>query len=192
VIGLTLLFNTSASADGPAPATTEPASIAPSSAPLVIPKGLWTFETYGSYASEPTGTREQIYSGTVGLGYYFINNNSLSLEFNGLQGAQPGGDVDGGALNLLLRTDLINEPGFSVLIDFGPGLMETDHRFPASGTDFNFFFKTGVGAQIHLSDRTDLLTGVRYLHISNARMDGPDRNPSINTIEGYLGLIFRL
>lgn len=158
--------------------------------PVATPKGLWTFETYGSYANQ-SSTREQLYSGTVGIGYYFLPDNSLTTEITGLQGTQPGPDVGAGAADLLLRTDMIHAPGWIGFIDFGPGVIESSHRIPPAGTDFNFFFKTGVGATVQLWGKTDLITGVRYLHISNAHLEGPQRNPSLNAVEGYLGLLVR-
>jgi hypothetical protein len=169
--------------------TTQPASV-PSDEALVIPKGLWTFETYGSFASQPKWTREQLYSGTVGVGYNFRSDDSLTLELTGLEGTQPGPNVGAGAFDLLLRTDLIHGPGWRGFVDFGPGVLEAGDRLPAGGTDFNFFFKTGAGAAVRLWDKADLLVGARYLHISNARIDGPNRNPSINAVEGYVGLLF--
>jgi len=175
-----------ASADTSAPPTT-----APSNADIVIPRGTRTFETYGSFATQPKGQRSQLYSGTVGVGYYFLKNNSLSLEVGGLEGTQPGPDVWASAYNFLIRTHLINQPGWTAFIDFGPGVMEGDHRLPEGGTDFNFFFKTGVGAEVHLTDKAYLLFGTRYMHISNARIEGAARNPSLNTIQGYMGVLFR-
>jgi len=170
--------------------TTQPAPV-PSDETLAIPTGRWTFESYGSFASQPKWTREQLYSGTVGVGYNFRPDDSLTLELSGLEGTQPGPNVGAGAFDLLLRSDLVHEPGWSGFVDFGPGVLEASDRLPAGGTDFNFFFKTGAGAAVHLWDKTDLLIGARYLHISNARIDGPNRNPSINAAEGYVGLLFR-
>ncbi|MGD0463164.1 MAG: acyloxyacyl hydrolase [Tepidisphaeraceae bacterium] len=177
------------------PDSNAPATSAPSGKPIAIANGLWTFETYGSYASQPKGTREQLYSGTIGVGYNFVFSkfsNSVTLEATGLQATQAGPDVGSGGGDLLLRTHLINEPGWTAFIDFGPGVLESSGRLPAAGTYFNFFFKTGAGAAVHLWDGTDLLVGARLLHISNARIDSAARNPSINTIEGYLGLLFKL
>jgi hypothetical protein len=171
--------------------TTFPSS-APSSQTDFFPRGVWTFETYGQFAAQPGGTREDLYSGTVGLGYYFIPHNSLSLEFIGMHGAEPDQNVTVLGGGLMLRTHLIEEQHWSLLIDFGPDLYESNHRIPPTGTDFNFSFQTGVGGTVHLWDNTNLLTGVRYLHISNARLDGPLRNPSLNAIEGYMGLLIKL
>jgi hypothetical protein len=169
--------------------TTLPTSAAVQSDPF--PQGLWTLETFGSYGNQPW-EREQLYSGTVGVSYYFWPNWCFGFEGNGLYGSQPGENVTSYGGNLLLRTHLIVEPNWSFFTDFSPGLLESNHRIPPGGTDFNFTIETGVGFTLNLWDRTDLLTGFRYLHLSNARQEGADQNPSLNAFEGYIGLLIRL
>jgi hypothetical protein len=158
----------------------------------IFSKGVWTFETYGSYAETPNGTRGQLYSGTIGIGYCFIPNNTLTSEFNGLYGAQPGQDIAAVGWDLLLRTRLIGGKDWNLFGDFGAGIYEASHRIPPTGTDFNLTFKSGLGDTVRLGGQTYLLSGVRYEHLSNARMDGAARNPSLNAIEGYVGLLFKL
>ncbi len=185
LMALTCAIST-ASADATAPATTAPSE--PAAAPVVVPKGTWTFETYGSFATQPR-VREQLYSGTFGIGYTFMPNNSLTAEITGMRGLQAGPDVVAGGFDLLLRNHFINQRTWSMFIDFGAGAMEADRRIPDGGTDYNYWFKTGLGGTIRLWDKTSLLTGVRYLHISNAHLEGPSRNPTLNATEGYLGLL---
>jgi hypothetical protein len=88
-----------------------------------------------------------------------------------------------------LRTRLIDQPKWSLFIDGGPGILEANRRIPDGGTDYNYWIKTGLGATLQLWDKTSLLGGVRFLHISNAHLEGPERNPSLNATEGYLGLL---
>ncbi len=114
------------------------------------------------------------------------------MEFKGLEGLQPERDVTSFGGNFILRTHLIVRQNWSIYADVLPGVLESSHRIPPSGTDFNFTIETGFGFTTHLWDRTDLLAGVRYLHLSNARLEGSDRNPSLNAIEGYVGLLFKL
>lgn len=159
--------------------------------PDPFPQGLWTLESFGSYGNQPW-MREQLYSGTVGLSYYFRPNWCIGLEGKGLCGLQPEQNVASFGGNLLLRTHLIAERNWSFFTDFAPGLLESSHRIPPSGTDFNFTIETGLGITAHLWDKTELLTGVRYLHLSNARLEGADRNPSLNAFEGYVGLLIKL
>jgi hypothetical protein len=49
-----------------------------------------------------------------------------------------------------------------------------------------------VGATYQLRDNLYLFGGARYFHLSNAALEGPERNPSINGIEGYFGVMLRL
>jgi hypothetical protein len=181
-----------ACADPSAPAdTTAPLPSTLAAQPNPFPQGLWTLETYGSYASQPW-MREQLYTGTLGLSYYFWPNWSIGMECKGLDGLQPEQDVVSFGGDFILRTHLIVEQNWSFFTDVAPGLLESSHRIPPSGTDFNFTIETGFGITAHLWDRTELLTGVRYLHLSNARQEGSDRNPSLNAFEGYVGLLIKL
>jgi hypothetical protein len=41
-------------------------------------------------------------------------------------------------------------------------------------------------------DKTDRLAGERYMHVSNARIEDAARNPSLNVIEGCLGILVKL
>ena len=70
-------------------------------------------------------------------------------------------------------------------------MMEANHRVPPTGTDFNFTIQTGLGATVNLWDNVELLSGIRYLHLSNAHQEGPNRNPSINAAAVYVGLMFK-
>jgi hypothetical protein len=156
-----------------------------------FPQGLRTIETYASYANQPW-SREQLYWATVGAHYYFWPNWSFGLEFKGLEGFQPQQNVTSYGADLMLRTHLIVRQNWSIYSDVAGGVLESSDRIPPTGTDFNFTIETGFGFTTHLWNRTDFLAGVRYLHLSNARQEGPDRNPSLNAVEGYVGLLFKL
>jgi hypothetical protein len=41
-----------------------------------------------------------------------------------------------------------------------------------------------------LRDGMYFMGGARYWHLSNAKMEGDLRNPSINGVEGYVGLMW--
>jgi hypothetical protein len=156
------------------------------------PKGLRLVTVYGGYAEQPTGEREQIYFTNVGLNYYFCDNWAFGIEATGMFVNQNEHDAAAGGANILLRTHLINYERFSLYGDFTAGILEADHAIPPGGTDFNFTVRTGVGGVYELTDRVGLMFGVRYMHLSNARQQGPARNPSLNAIEGYFGVLFRM
>ncbi|HZL35433.1 MAG TPA: acyloxyacyl hydrolase [Tepidisphaeraceae bacterium] len=142
------------------------------------------------YGHSFIGSQSQLESATVGVGYYFVDNISLSAEFSGFSVQQPVRDSIITSGDLLLRNHLYNRGPFSLFIDFGGGLTYATQRVPASGTNFNFELETGVGFTYRLRDNTYLLAGARYLHFSNADMEGQARNPSVNAFEGYVGVMF--
>jgi hypothetical protein len=159
---------------------------------VMFPRGLRLVTVDTGIAEQPTGLREQLVFSSVGLNYYFADNWAFGVEFTGLGGFQPQQDVAAGGGDILLRTHLWGNQWFSFYGDFTAGVLEADGRIPPSGTDFNFTVRTGVGAAIKIDRRTDFFLGLRYFHLSNARQHGPDRNPSLNAIEGYAGIMFRM
>jgi hypothetical protein len=156
-----------------------------------FPRGLRVVTLYGGYEQQPNGTRAQIGFCSVGLNYYFANNWAFGFEATGLGCSQPQDNIGAGGVDMILRTHLWNYRRFSFYGDFSPGILEANNRIPPSGTDFNFTIQSGVGAVYRLDEHTEIMFGVRDYHLSNARQDGPNRNPSLNGIQGYIGLMFR-
>src|SRR5436309_3218979 len=58
------------------------------------------------------------------------------------------------------------------------------------GTGFDFMPRAGVGFTRRLTDDMRLEAGLRWHHISNARIHGEARNPSRDAPMFYVGLIF--
>jgi hypothetical protein len=156
------------------------------------PRGLRLVTIYGGFAEQPTGEREQLSFCNVGLNYYFWDNWAFGIEGTGMFVNQDVQDASAGGADILLRTHLLNYERFSFYGDFTAGILEADHPIPPGGTDFNFTIRTGVGGVYELSPRVGVMFGLRYLHLSNARQEGPARNPSLNAIEGYAGFLFRM
>jgi hypothetical protein len=156
------------------------------------PRGLRVVTVYGGYATQPAGEREQLGFCNVGLNYYFWDNWAFGFEASGVGVSQDENNAAAGGVDIILRTHLWNYERYSLYGDFSAGVLEADHRIPPGGTDFNFTIRTGLGSAYRLTESTSLMFGVRYLHLSNARQEGPSRNPSLNAIEGYVGLMFRM
>jgi hypothetical protein len=186
-----LMWTAAAGAENLIP-TTVLSSADDSASTLTFPRGLRLVTLYGGVMEQPTGLREQLSFCTAGLNYYFADNWAFGVEFTGVGAAQPQDDIAAGGGDILLRTHLWNYERLSIYGDVAVGVLEADDRIPPSGTDFNFTLQSGVGAAIQLCRRTDFFFGIRYYHLSNARQHGPDRNPSLNALEGYAGLMFRM
>ena len=117
---------------------------------------------------------------------------SLGLELVGYGISQPGPEAVAGGPQIVFRHHLVNTRDTSFFLDLTAAFAEASERVPAEGTRFNFIEEFGMGVTRDLPGNAHLLLGVRYYHLSNASLEGHDRNPSNNGIVGYVGLLFTL
>ena len=166
------------------------ASVAAENRPSAFPKGTLSLQTYSTYAGG-IDAKEIFYSGALGGSYYVFDNLSLGLEASGYQVTQsPGRNSSMAGLSGVVRHHFLDLDRFTVFADvtFGPVL--ASDRVPSGGTYFNFATRAGLGATYLLHDHFYLLGGIRYFHLSNARIEGIQRNPSVNGLEGFLGVMW--
>ena len=167
------------------------ASAARAEDPGNFPRGTRVADAYGSYVGSFTGERARIGGGTIGAGYYFLDNVGLNLELSGFHNSQHGPDANITDLEVLLRNHVFHSGRFSLFLDVGLGISYADNKTPYYGTYLNYTPQAGVGATFQLWDNVHLLGGARWWHLSNAATEGPDRNPSINGTQAYLGLMVK-
>jgi hypothetical protein len=122
----------------------------------------------------------------VGLSYFIADNLSLDLELNGVYYGLDGKNSAGANANLLFRWHFVAEPNWSIYFDGGAGLMGTSDEVPAKGTNFNFTPQAGVGLSLEIAPDVRLMSGVRWLHVSNANLF--DNNPGMDNVLLYLGV----
>ncbi|MAE64891.1 MAG: hypothetical protein CMJ18_11535 [Phycisphaeraceae bacterium] len=133
-----------------------------------------------------------LYDGRVAFGYYFLDNVAINAELTGGYAKvydDSRQDAGFGDLEVLFRWHFAGEPGWSLYFDGGAGIMQSTLSIPDEGTHFNFVLSAGLGATIDLNDRLKLMGGARYVHMSNARMRGSNRNPGWDGMMLYLGLM---
>ena len=157
-----------------------------------FPAGTVTLTSVGSYGHSFDSHRVMLGTFNVGAGYYIFNNFGLNFEAGYQRHDQSGPNADVVMLDLLLRHHLFHWQRFSFFIDFGVGVSYANERTPPHGTYFNFMEEAGLGTTVQLKDNLHLLTGVRFFHMSNARIDGPEHNPSLNAWQVYGGIMFKL
>ncbi len=119
-------------------------------------------EMYTIDASTPDVSPRQTYSATGGGG-------SIGVTWHFLEGR-------------------IGDRDWSIFADAGVGLLWTGDDVPPGGTRLNFTPRAGVGGTLGLDDRTRLMLGLRWFHISNAQT-GSD-NPGIDALQVVAGLSF--
>lgn len=106
------------------------------------------------------------------------------------QSARP--NTFGGGFDVLTRWHFLEHGPLTLYADGGAGMLFTTREVPRGGTHVNFTPQIGLGATWQLNDQTYLFGGARYWHLSNAGMDGRQRNPSIDgSVMAYFGVGWR-
>jgi opacity protein-like surface antigen len=147
----------------------------------------WTAQSYVALA----GARDEwLPSLNVGVGYNPLPQLSLNVEVAAYGVFQDGENAGAGEARLMLRHHFFVKERWTAFADVGFGAFEASERVPEGGTRFNFVFRSGLGVSYELRDGMYLMGGARYWHLSNAKMEGDLRNPSINGVEGYVGLMW--
>lgn len=123
---------------------------------------------------------------------YFL---ARDVEF-GAEGAlwnfnQPGDNAFGVSAVMIFRWHFYNEGKWSFYADAGIGLLGASNSVPDGGTSFDFMPRIGAGLTRQITeDGTRLEVGVRWHHVSNARIFGDSNNPARDAPMLYAGLIF--
>jgi hypothetical protein len=155
-------------------------------------KGTWNFSLTGSYVQPIRFSRDKFTNVNVSAGYYFWNNNSINLELQGYYDDRPDGAEAAllGGIGLLFRTHLYTRDRWTIFMDGGGSVTYADHEVPQFGTNFNFTGKFGFGAGYEIQDRTYLMAGARYFHLSNGQIRGRDDNPSYDGVQFWTGVMW--
>jgi hypothetical protein len=166
-------------------------------------------------SEEPSNARSVVFGGLAGQRFYtnshgfsefagafadvgkFISRKlELGLDLHPLMVIrQPNGHplgtgretVPAAALDVVLRWFPGPTPlGARWYLEVADGPFWSWHRVPAGGTRFNFLTQAGTGLLFPAGKGWTVLTGYRWVHISNANLG--DRNPAWNYHALVLGL----
>jgi hypothetical protein len=153
-------------------------------------KGTWDLEITGGYITPIRFSDDKFTEATAGVGYYLVDNLSLTAELQGYYADQPDKDALVAGAGLLLRWHVLVIDRFSLFIDGGGSVTYASREVPEFGTHFNFTGKGGLGMTYQLRDDLHLIAGVRYFHLSNGNLHGRDQNPSYDGIQFYAGIMW--
>ena len=155
-------------------------------------KGTWTFQTYGGYLNDLGPYDVEAGFASAGVGYYLIDGISLSAEVSGYGISQPVENAAAVAPGIVFRHHLFDNGNSTFFVDVAAAPFAANERVPDEGTRFNFATQAGIGITQRLGGDSHLMFGARFFHLSNANLEGDDRNPSLNGLSLYAGLMFKL
>jgi hypothetical protein len=152
----------------------------------------WTAELLGTALDDVNGRHVVMGGVTGGVGYYIFDNLAINLDVTGYGYNEGHSDGAAAGITLGLRHQLFTLYRNRVFVDVSGGEIEASNNLPMGGTHLNDTLEVGLGVARPIAENVDLMVGVRYFHLSNARSEGAERNPSINAVQGVVGLIWRL
>lgn len=119
--------------------------------------------------------------------HFLVDRFSLvfDLELSGLvqQDAPTAAIVGGG---MLLRWHFLAGEDWTVFADAGCGINYASTDVPPGTNRIKFSPQAGVGATLAIDDPVRLIGGIRWYHLSNARVG--DTNDGFDAVMGYLGV----
>ncbi|MBL8963323.1 MAG: acyloxyacyl hydrolase [Phycisphaeraceae bacterium] len=169
-----------------------PSDAEPSPAPPLLAYGAegsqWVTFGYGA-ADNFENAVDQYVSFTWST--FLAKDVELGLEAGVWYFNQPGDNEAGLSGSLIFRWHFYTAETWTAYLAAGIGVLGATGNVPDTGTSFGLLPRAGVGVTKQLTDdglRLDV--GIRWHHISNARIHGDDDNPSRDGAMLYAGLIF--
>ncbi|MFG0282907.1 MAG: acyloxyacyl hydrolase [Phycisphaerales bacterium JB039] len=173
--------------DAPEPAGLPLAMLGESPRSFGAPDSVWGAAGLG-YADDLSESVDSYLWATYS--WFMVQDVELALEGGLWNHDQPGDDAASLSLSTIVRWHFVNAGGWTVFADAGIGVLVSTDVVPEGGTGLNFLPRLGAGVTRDLGGRARLLAGVRWHHISNARIHGDIRNPSRDAAMLYVGVIF--
>jgi len=184
----------------PAVAAEAQGSTLPESVKLFGDAGYTSLTLAGNFGSD---LESDFQAGvTIGWSTFVAPKLEMGVElggwyFNLSTGTSGQESTGGGTVNFVGRwhfwmPDSPADRSWSVFAEARFGLAGTFDDVPFDGTSFNFTPAAGVGYTRDIGDGVRLITGVRWFHMSNARLTGNSNNPGLDSLMGYVGVMIPL
>ena len=136
-------------------------------------RGTRKWQIYPSFAGGDRG-KGNLYALHFGYGKFLWDQFSFNVDVFGTY-IRSGIDDNGVGLglDLICRKHFLmkNDDTYSVYLDLGGGLEIQSTEF-AGTRNFNFRVLAGGGGTVRVTENVRLMGGLRYLHISDAGIDG--------------------
>jgi Lipid A 3-O-deacylase (PagL) len=127
----------------------------------------------------------------VGFSQFLVDDVEFQVELNAWYFDQSGKDAVGINPAMLFRWHFIDTGKWTVYGDIGIGVLFASSPVPSGGTQFDLMPKIGMGVTYQITDSgVRLQAGVRWHHVSNARIEGDERNPARDAAMIYGAVVF--
>ncbi len=158
---------------------------------------LHRFARGARYFSATAGTSRdssigRIYLTQMSIDHYIFDDFALrtGINFGYADADRTSGGVQGGP-ELGLRWHFWSGDRLTTYIDGSVATVAHQHPLTERSLQFNFDLQAGLGATFQLTEDAHLKGGVRWHHLSNARVRGKSRNLGYDAPKVYLGVLWR-
>ena len=170
----------------------------PETAPdsVVVPADYGRTDSWWWSASTGVGIDllrdSESYTLSLGASYFLVDDFSLDVQGSLHFLDQERDDATAASTALLFRQHWwLDEEKTTFFLDVGVGLLAATADIPEEGAAFGLTPQAGVGLSFPLDEgRSRLILGVKWHHISTARLNGSDNNEGRDALMGYIGLTF--
>jgi len=179
-----------ASTESAAPSSTAPAPDMPGHPGRYGDAGTMWWTVGGGIASNFDTADD--YNLHVAWSWFIVDRLEWGLEGGGWYFDQSGSNEWGLSTHMLFRWHfwMSDDRKWSLFADAGIGLLAATGDVPVGGTSFDFMPRVGAGFTREIAPDVRLEAGLRWHHISNARINGDNNNPSRDGILFYTGVVF--
>ncbi|KAA0216962.1 MAG: acyloxyacyl hydrolase [Leptolyngbya sp. PLA3] len=196
LLGITLMVLATSTAWGlDAPTLTQPDLALQTEEPVAQPFGVkgQTRLTIGTGVAFEVEDDDDSTDFNINVAWsrFLVDDIEMRLELGGWYFDQESDGAWGINPNFVLRWHLINKERWTFFADAGIGVLFSTDDVPPGGTSANFTPRAGAGITHKIGARGQRAElGVRWHHISNARLTGDSDNPDRDGVMVYAGISF--
>ena len=173
-----------------APARAQPAAAADDP----FARGRWHFEAEAVAAMEAWNyniSHEELYGLNQGITFGLRDGLVLRAQQRFAYISQRAEDAVILGLAAGVRWRVAAHGRWTVFLQGDLGISYTAVATPPRGTRFNYVAVGGGGGMVRVHPRIHLVSTLQLIHISNAGLKGPSRNPDLEAIGPTLGVLIR-
>jgi hypothetical protein len=158
-------------------------------------RGAWHFDSDVVAASEAWNynlSHEEIYGLNEGITYGLRDGLVLraSQRFAYISQRSQDGVLLG--LTIGVRARAYHRGRISAFVQADAGISYTAVAAPPRGTRFNYLAIGGAGVMVRVRPSLHLYSTLQLIHLSNAKLEGPARNPDLEAIGPSIGMTLRI